>query len=264
MALSITQGPLPADGSMVDPAVFIAAWINNSTVAGLPLGAFTGGSLQFVVSQTNPPPTTERFVGLLWFERGAGRLYKWDKPDLPTGLTYSTADWIPLSERRMLWGRAVTDVPLGAPVVFATQSAASNADFITTASSPSENAFPRVIWAFSTGSGVSGGLNVYANRIPAANFVAYETALSGTLFRAVEMGFVTALVGSGETGKSGVVCIDDTRLWGYVMRDPTAGSLSPFMPIAESIDSSATNPGDTWLRPVFKHVSPFIGTSAAV
>lgn len=265
MAITITQGPLPADGSLVDPSIFLAAWINGTTVVNLPGGAFVGGSLQFVVSSTDVPALAERTVGLLWFARGEGRLYKWDRPDLPSGLTYSNADWIPLSDRRMLWGRAATDVALGAPVVFAAPSAASNSDFVTTTAGTVGEAPPcRPIWAFTTGSGVSGGLNPQANRVSEANFIAYETALSGTLFRAVELGFITALMGSGETGTAGVACIDDTRFWGYVRRDPTAGSLCAFMPIAECTDSSATNPGTVWLRPVFKHVAPMIGTASTV
>jgi hypothetical protein len=36
------------------------------------------------------------------------------------------------------------------------------------------------------------------------------------------------------------------------------------MPIAETMDSSASNPGDYWLRPAFKHMMPMQGGAATV
>lgn len=266
MSLILNQGPLPNDNTVVDPFTFLENWINNTTVAGLPSGAFSGGTLQFVYSQTNPPALAERFLGMFWFARGEGRLYKWDAPDLPSGLTYSTRDWVPLSDRRVVWARAVTNVPLGAPVAFASPSAASNMDILTYSASAnnSEDALPRPIWALSTFSGGSGQSNASSNFISETNFIAYETALSGTLFRAVELGFVTALEASGESGNQGALCWDDTRPYGYRRIDPTAGSNCAFMPIAEACDSSATNPGTPWLRVVYKHAAPMIGTAATV
>jgi hypothetical protein len=270
MPLTITQGPLPSDNTQVDPSTFVATWINNTTVVGLPSGAFAGGTLQFVYSQTNAPASAERFVGMLWFQRGNGRLWKWDKPDLPSGLTYSDANWIQMNDARMLWGRAINPVPAGAPVSFPTGASSASYPSRTTPLTysgayganiaPGEDNFARPIWGMFSFSASSGGTECWDE----VTFLAYETAATDGLFRMIEAGFATALLPSGETGRSGVCVIDEFRPWGYRMVEATCGSRCQFMPVAEAVDSSATAPGTAWLRTVFKHIGPFIGTSATV
>ena len=73
----VNPGPLPQDGEHVDSSAFIEAFVNGTTVGDIPSSAFNT-DFSFVASQTDVPATKR---GLLWFQRGAGRLWFFDTPD---------------------------------------------------------------------------------------------------------------------------------------------------------------------------------------
>lgn len=264
MALDVVQGTLPYDQEKVDPAAFLEAWINGTRVWNLPAGAFKGGTIQFVVSTTEAPPLAERFAGLLWFARGEGRLYIWDKPDAPSALTFSDVNWICLSDRRELWcWCAEGTIPLGAPCKFLETNNTVATDLITNSDQSvrsNNDPYPRPLWRVHSASNGSGATNTLSD----VCFVARETGQSGGLFRVVELGICNILCSSGETGNQGAMVVDETRPGMWWRRDPTCGSLCPLMAMAECLDSSATAPAGEWLRPVFKHQAPLLGIASTV
>lgn len=251
MALQITQGTLPADGAEVDPATFLETWIGGVNVWNFPPGVFKGGTLQFVWCQSEAPRADERFAGLLWFKRGEGRLYMWDQPDLPSTLTFADAGWVALSDRKELWCYAREPIPYGAPVHLSTYQecyVTSDDQYMT------GECNPRPIWVVDRY-----GSTTASNYVQPLNWVAMESADSGTLFRVCDLGFCDILCPSGESGNHGTMVLDEKDIGAWHRIDPTAGSACRYMPLAQTVDSSATDPGAEWVRPVFKHQMPFIG-----
>jgi hypothetical protein len=256
--MNITQGPLPPDGSIVDPGVFLEAWIAGTQVYDLPAGAFKGGQLQFVWSQSEAPALADRYIGLLWFKRGEGRLYQWDSPDLPSNPTFSDVGWIALSDRREIWCRAACPVALGAPCSFLYTNYSGAADLIHNPATVDQEANPRPIWSVHSHSSPSGASNTLSEMV----LVALDTAPTGTLFKCVELGFVDAIFGSGVTGAGGVAGLHETSRGWFLRDDPTCGTFVRYMPIAQTLDSSASSPASEWLRPIYKHSMPIIGLAA--
>lgn len=261
--MQVQQGPLPYDNSVVDPSTFLEAWIAGTTVWDFGPETFVGGTLQFVISQTEAPAASIRHQGMLWFKRGEGRLYMWDKPDLPSGLTFSDTDWVAVSDRREMWVYVIGNAPKGAPLTFrdqpATATQTETAGFITATSQqgPFDNPV-RPIWVMDTASNGSGATNKFTEVI----FIAMDTATSGTLIRAVELGFCDGLFISGATGAAGAVVIDDNVPGWFGRIDPTCGSACRYMPIAECGQSYA-DPVTEGTRRIFKHMMPLIGIGSA-
>jgi len=187
----INQGPLPSDGQTVDPATFLEAWIAGTEIYDLGAAQFSGGTLQFVYSQTEPPAAADRFNGMMWFARGEGRLYMWDQPDLPSALTFSDQNWIALSDRKEIWCWATHEIPKGAPVSFVSTTNSEAVDLITNDTQVfGDMPFARPLWRVSTQSNGSGVTNTISDII----WVAMETANSGSLFRACDIGICDVLM----------------------------------------------------------------------
>jgi len=274
MAWTVSHGPLPSDGASVDPAVDLEAWIAGTQVFGLDYASFRGGTLQFVYSMSEAPATSARFPSMLWFKRGEGRLYIADQNNLPSGASSAEArvrNWISISDRKDIWLQAVEPIEVGCPIQLAFSD--SNVSEHTPNGSGSENTyfdpFWRVNWDVTkmqspNEAGTPPGVNSANNRVTDLWFVALESADSGGVFRAVELGFCDVLMGSGASGTAGEIGINETAsntMWYqrqsyYLAALALSGSNDGYLFNAFAVDSSATNPGQPWLRPAFKIPHP--------
>ena len=273
--LTFVQGPLPENMTTVDPSLFLEAWIAGSSVYGFNAGSFKGGTLTFIVSQTNPPPIEERQRGLLWFARGEGILYTWDQSDLPSGVSSARdtlINWIAIAGRRDIWVKAMDAVVPGTPMQLI-QSGASNTEHEITTDLSALGANPnyRVLWAVSAfgthqGSGI-GATGLLTEMI----FVARESSISsvsgpsGPNMRATELGFCNVRAASGDTGSAGPLAIDETASETQWFKTTEYNFVLPVgtnrgrLFLAVATDSSATSPGQPWLRPAFKRALPLFG-----
>lgn len=273
MALTITQGPLPDNGTRVDPSSFLEDWISQTLVFGLDAGSFKGGTLNFIASSTDPPSIAERNRGLMWFKRGEGRLFVYDDPCSPSNAAADLTNFISISDRRDIWVKALDpeSVIPGQNLQIA-QSGVS----LTEIKPSFAGGFPehppfRVHWAvtaFNSRGHTGNDNNTSNNRLTEMCFVALESAGSGTLFRAVEAGFCNVYMACGETGIAGPLLVNENESetqW-YIREEPHTqfGSTTGNMYLAFATDSSATNPLTAWTRPAFKFPLPPIGTSRAL
>jgi hypothetical protein len=266
MSIIVTQGPLPNDGDTADPATFLESWISGTTIANLGVDAFKGGNVQWVYSQTDAPALADRFVGMLWFKRGDGRLYIWDNAESPSQLTFSDANWMPVSERRELWVQTMNPVQKGQAMTMydpGTQATAYPCIMTIEDQSGVNTAefWQRPLWRVDP-VWTSSSLVEFV-------VVAKESAASGALTRAVELGVVDMLCESGSTLAAGPMHLMEgvAATGNYFYRDdPTQGSQSGRMVIAEALTSGPT--GYTlnapFLRPGFLHIMPLLGVCSDV
>lgn len=97
MAIIVTPGPLPSDGTRLDVDVVLAAYVNGTTIRNFGPAEFQGSrDINFVISQTDAPATSTRGPGMLWFKRGEGVLYFWDAQNA----SESIAQWVAISNRK--------------------------------------------------------------------------------------------------------------------------------------------------------------------
>lgn len=279
MALTVIQGPLPADGVGVSPDIDLEAWIAGTQVFGLNYASFKGGLLQFVYSSSDPPAEDARFPGMLWFKRGDGHLYIMDQNNLPSGESSGSVtvkNWISISDRKEIWLQAVEPIELGCPVQLAASD--SNVTEQMPDGSGSESSFMDPFWRVNwdvtkmqspNEAGTPPGVNALNNRVTELWFIAAESADSGTVFRGVELGFCNVLMGSGASANAGEIGINEAAsntMWYqrktyYETAVALSGNTDGYLFNAFAVDSSATDPGDTWLRPAFKIPHPPNGIS---
>ena len=102
MALVITPGPLPEDGTEIAVRDTLTEFVNNTNIANIDFSAFQGSKLNLVVSATDPPATELRNRGTLWFKRGQGTLYQWliDANITEANVTNTQGMWRRLSDGR--------------------------------------------------------------------------------------------------------------------------------------------------------------------
>jgi len=86
MALEITPGPLPADGTRINVQTVLSAFVKGTYIGGFDYENF-GGPLSFVKSSTEAPATEYRTAATLWFERGTGRTLQWRTDVCESGVT---------------------------------------------------------------------------------------------------------------------------------------------------------------------------------
>lgn len=107
MALTIVPGPLPADGTRIQIANTLNAFVSGTEITQFDTEEFQGGEIGFVTSATLPPATDFRSRGDLWFKRGEGKLYLWVltppasadfAPSTTTGISEGT--WVSISDRK--------------------------------------------------------------------------------------------------------------------------------------------------------------------
>lgn len=268
MSLIIDQGPLPFDGESVNPSEFLEAWVNQTRIFGLGPGAFKGGVHQFIFSATDPPPEQDREIGLLWFKRGEGVLYIWDRPDNATAQTFGNVrNWIAIGGRKDIWVKAMEDkIPAFAPVQLASDLSGGSLN-----KTQNDRYFSRTFFPVALSNGQP------SDCVCEVVFIALETSTSGSIFRAVDVGFTQGIMHSGQTGVAGPLMLEDTG-WSlpagrslysnffpaasaFVRRDPTYATNPGVMYIAHAVGSSATNPGTYWLQQIFKRPLPPIGNS---
>jgi hypothetical protein len=263
MSLTFNQGPLPNNFTPVDPSSFLEAWIAGTTVFGLGPGAFKGSQLQFVTSDSVAPDLNHRTPGMLWFKRGDGRLYIWDKYDLPSSDSNGSAtvvDWLSISDRKDIWGRAVEAMPRGTPFYWAAGATNLTHFFSATGASMAwDPFFGRILWSLSAfGLASTAPTGAKTGMCSAMNFVALDTTASGTPVRFCELGFVPMWMASGVTGVGGPLFINFVasntqfgRVMEYTM--PTVNSLvGKWGFTGHAVESTATNAGGPYLRTVFK------------
>ena len=260
--LTVVQGALPNNHTSVDPSTFLETWISQTQVFGLGPGAFKGGTLQFVISSSDPPDLNTRHPGMLWFKRGEGRLYVWDYNDLPSGVSdasTSVVDWLSLSDRRDIWGRAVESMPKGTPFYWAAGATNVTHFFSATGASMAwDPYFGRIMWTLSAFGGNIQSTGIKTGMCSAMNFVALDTTVSGTPVRFCELGFVQMWMASGTTGAGGPLNINfiaSNTQFGRIMEYtlPTINSLvGKWAYCGHVIESTATAPAAEFLRTVFK------------
>lgn len=279
MALAITQGPLPDDGSSVDPSTFLEAWINGSVIDDLNTENFAAGNegINFVLSQTDPPASSTRTQGMFWFERGEGRLWVWDPLDAPSQLTQAADvaryhggnDWMSLSRGRQMWVVAAKDIPKGAvcalnqalnQVVITTYSGSTHAFFADENERRGHAPHPGRQYWFVTDQPATQSGTAFVTEF---SVIALETAASGVLFRAQEFGWCEVLCHSGTTGSAAYGYITDSGVSessfvypGAIHTQSTNPGRMFFVTLTESM---ATNPTDVWLRKAFKQQFPAWG-----
>lgn len=268
MTLSVVQGPLPQNGQTVDPSSFLSSWISNTYVYGLGAGAFKGGSLTFIYSQTDAPPLQDRMRGTLWYARGEGRLYLWDQNNSPSGVSSAAANvvnWLSLSDRKDIWVNSFDDCPPGTPLHFTASgvSLGGEHNFTHGAANIGEGErTTRVQWAVTKlskfGNGTIFALN---HELPEVIFIARDSALSqasGYMIRACELGFTDFYMSCDATGSAGMLVLgaqaSETqwakRAVDYPLLGPSDNSEA--LMIGFCTDSSASNPRSLWTRPGFK------------
>lgn len=258
MALTVNQGPRPGPNNLdpVDPATEIEAWVNGTTVFNIPNSAFRGGGLSFVFTSTDPPASADRFPGALWFKRGDGRLYQWSVPDSPSGLTFTSADWVAVSDRRELWVRLTTPVRKGGLLIFNAQQ-----DMLTRQ--------PMSATARNTSRILFDCIEVHRadkNTLTEAAFIATDTGASGGLVRAVDIGLTSALMRAGAGGSPGLLYCQDTgasHVGEFFVSSTFTHPTDPgFMHYAIAVDTVTPDASNTWLRSgVFKRPSVPIGSN---
>ena len=109
MALIITPGPVPADSSRIAVEEVMTAFIQGTSITNFGPDEFEGEPVDFITSSTDPPATSSRGRGTVWFARGTGRLYKWAiepvqseffAPSEAGSNTGSEGHWVAISDRR--------------------------------------------------------------------------------------------------------------------------------------------------------------------
>lgn len=279
MALQFNQTvALPQDGTTVDPSTFLEAWIAGADVWNFDLGAFDNSDLQLVYSATLAPATSMRTAGMLWFQRGDGRLYLWDVVDPSSSYYSGLRGWIALSDRRELWvNAALSPVVLGSPLSPQISSAASTVgqEMIVTNEpltyspngNPTSDLGYRPIWSMWPWDNAS-LVNAYTPYPSIMLCVAVDSATTAAPFRAVEHGFCTVYMTSGESGtggflklvaaQSGITCIDGFTQQMTIQSGISGGIAFGFL--CDSAESMAA----TRLRSAFLFQCPMIGASPGV
>jgi hypothetical protein len=214
--MRVVQGVLPENGAAIDPSTFLEAWIASTQVFELGPEAFKG-SLQFILSQTDPPSMAQRQYSTLWFKRGEGRLYVWDYNDQPlgpteTGLNADRLNWLSISDRRDIWGQAVEAMPAGTPFYYAYSTNASGFGYnLVTSTGVSlgwDGDQSRILWNLSAMCGPNGTTGLHDAMAQGVMFVALETTVSGGRARFCEHGFCSVYMASGESNVAGPLRVD--------------------------------------------------------
>jgi len=89
MALIISPGPLPIDKTRINVENTLTSFILGTKIRNLDVGNF-GGTVNFIYSATDEPATEARSRGLLYFQRGTGRLLQWRNALQPSGFSTSS------------------------------------------------------------------------------------------------------------------------------------------------------------------------------
>ena len=102
----VTPGPLPEDASRTLVEATLTNFVSGTSLTSLDSDSFVGSTVNFVLSQTEPPASDTRTRGTLWFERGLGALWKWQPVLLPTGVTSGSAPsdfrWVQIGGKKRM------------------------------------------------------------------------------------------------------------------------------------------------------------------
>lgn len=214
MSVIATNGPLPNDYESVNPATFLEAWISGVYIYNIGTSELKGGSLQFVYSNTDPPPLADRFPGMLWFKRGEGRLYLYDYTDDPCGPSSANQfdiNWLSMSDRRDIWAHTVDAAVPGSLYFMAGTPSGTNFHMVNPTGMTTASFDPylgRPLWTMGLYGIGSCGTSVGGNRCTGATFINLDTAISGGKCRMVEWGFCDIFVGCGASNMMGPIAYD--------------------------------------------------------
>ena len=97
MTIVVTPGPLPDDGTRIKVDPTLDAFVQGTVITNIGAEQFgSGADVSFVVTATDPPATSARTNGMLWYRRGEGVLYMWDNQQAAQGI----ALWVAVSNRK--------------------------------------------------------------------------------------------------------------------------------------------------------------------
>lgn len=182
----VNPGPLPDDGEYVDSSAFIEAFVNGTTVGDLPSSAFNV-DFSFVASQTDQPATKR---GLLWFQRGAGRLWFFDDPDSGNS-RYTAVVPVSIAPTREILVQGAGPTRMGGMMGSRRETSTQLAQYYRDGT----NKQTRILQVDDA--------ETHYSRQSAARFLAQNSAPSGYPCRAVEWGYCTALMASGVSNTPG-------------------------------------------------------------
>jgi len=113
MSLNISPGPLPANNTRIKVAEVLTAFVNGTTITGFGLGDFADADFAMVYSNTDAP-TDMLKNGILWFERGKGRMnqYLVRLEAADESNTTSEALWVKIADGRELVVRNLSSLPI--------------------------------------------------------------------------------------------------------------------------------------------------------
>jgi len=95
--MRITPGPLPNDGDLVYPSIFVPAFVNGTLIEDIPFSALTTPATNAAIHSATDTPVASR--GLIWFKRGEGQWYIRESWYSPVGSALSGwAGWAPREE----------------------------------------------------------------------------------------------------------------------------------------------------------------------
>lgn len=75
MSLRVSLGPLPEDGTLINPQTALEAFVNGTRVFDFSTENFLDSGVAFFISQTDAPATALINRATTWFKRGEGILY---------------------------------------------------------------------------------------------------------------------------------------------------------------------------------------------
>lgn len=187
MSLNVVQGPLPPNGAKVDASSFLEEWVNGTRIFNIPLSSFEL-TFNFITSQTDAP---EDRRGLVWFERGVGKLWLRDDPDRGDS-RYTGAVWCQLGPTRETMVEVMRDVPAGRLITGPDHLSAGNMF-----------AFYRDVNDRQTRR-YFGTAGAFTRRMFAYHYISASSTPSGYAARAVEWGFTPMLACSGFSQAAGM------------------------------------------------------------
>jgi hypothetical protein len=259
MALIITPGPVPSDGTRIVVEATMTAFIQGTDFTNFGPEEFEGEPVSFVISQTDAPSTDSRTRGTFWFARGDGHMYKWTPEPVrdgnwapsEAGTNITEFHWVSLSDRKEVMVRCRHGWDAGYKVRGNTQASEWKAEVATAVDGVSRYT---LICASTAGSNPSWNAGSdFANAAFMTHaalmdpvFIATTDATDGQYSVVVDCGFVDALVsGPGANGTEPALAWHDSAQvephYSLIVSDSSAATntLARVAFVAESAASAA-------------------------
>lgn len=265
MPLTVAQGPLPANGERVDPALFLEEWINGSSVQGLDQLSFHA-SLHFITTQTAEPTGLLSRRGTIWFKRGTGAWYFRDEVDRGDSRYTGSENnmWLAVGPSREIAVEIQNTHSLaGVGMVVGVTDPESD---IVSGSAFDQTGFETVHKRFVP---FYRGLRVGTQaptKLLHSNLIATTSAYSGLPARAIEWGFALARIASGGSnvarGAFGKISVAGTSDWSLHPRSAGWTGETSYQSVAIILATNASSAEHNAL--VFKKPGPDWAWSANI